>query len=130
MKLFLRRWGPALLWTALLFAVSSRPSLPVDLHSGTDKLAHFAAYSVLGVLLAFGQVRSGIRVIWPVVLGSLTGALDELFQSTVPGRSAEVGDWVADSLGAAFGVLLFHLWSRSGKPQGKRARSSAPLLHD
>jgi VanZ family protein len=129
-KRFLRRWGPALLWTALLFAVSSRSSLPVDLHSGSDKLAHFAAYAVLGVLLAFGQVRSGMRVLWPVVLGSLIGALDELFQSTVPGRSAEVGDWVADSLGAAFGVLLFHLWSRPGTPRGEPARSSHPVLHE
>jgi VanZ family protein len=127
---FLRRWGLALLWTALLFAVSSRPSLPVDLHSGTDKLAHFAAYTVLGVLLAHGQVRSRISVLWPLLIGVVVGGLDELFQSTVPNRTAEVGDWIADSLGVGFGVLSFHLWRRSRAAPGARAPRSEPLPHE
>jgi VanZ family protein len=109
---FLRRWGPAILWTAALFAASSRPSLPVDLHSGTDKLAHFAAYSVLGFLLARGSVRSSIALPWVVLVGVLIGGLDELYQSTVPNRVADVGDWIADSLGVFAGVAIHQLWWR------------------
>jgi len=117
---FLWRWGPAILWTAVLFAASSRPSLPVDLHSGTDKLAHFAAYSVLGFLLARGGVRSRISLPLVVLIGILIGALDELYQSTIPNRVADVGDWIADSLGVVAGVVLHQLWWRRG------ARRAAP----
>jgi VanZ family protein len=127
---FLRRWGPALLWTALLFAVSSRPSLPVDLHSGTDKLAHFAAYSVLGVLLAFGQVRSGMFWLWPILMGITIGGLEELYQGTVPNRHSDVGDWIADSLGVINGVVLYNLWCRARLPGSTRVPPSDPLPHE
>jgi len=115
---FLWRWGPAILWTAVLFAASSRSSLPVDLHSGTDKLAHFGAYSILGCLLARGSVRSRISLPLVVLIGILIGGLDELYQSTIPNRVADVGDWIADSLGVVAGVVLHQLWWRRG---GRRA---------
>jgi VanZ family protein len=127
---FLRRWAPALLWTTLLFAVSSRPALPVDLHSGSDKVAHFSAYAVLGVALAYGQVSSGISVAWPLLIGVATGGLDELYQSTVPNRSADPLDWLADSLGVFFGVLCFHLWRRRRERTTPPAPRSEPLFHD
>lgn len=116
MTRLLRDWGPALLWTATLFALSSRPTLPVDMGSGLDKVAHFGAYSLLGMLLARGQTRSGIAVLWAVAAGMLIGALDEFYQSFVPGRSAELADWIADALGVLTGVSLYHLsrgWWRS-----------------
>ena len=34
------------------------------------------------------------------------GVLDELHQMLVPGRSAELLDWIADTTGAACGVLI------------------------
>ena len=37
----------------------------------------------------------------------LNGALDELHQSLVPGRSAELGDWLADAVGVALGSFAF-----------------------
>jgi VanZ family protein len=126
---FLRRWGPALLCTALLFGASSRPSLPVDLHSGSDKIVHFAAYAVLGTALAHGQIASGIGVAWPLLIGVATGGLDELYQSTVPNRHADPLDWLADSLGVCFGVLLFHLWRRARTPT-PRPETSRPIFHD
>lgn len=46
---------------------------------------------------------------WYVVAAvSLLGALDELHQRIVPGRSAEFFDWVADVVGAWLGVALWH----------------------
>ena len=41
-----------------------------------------------------------------VALASLYGATDEFHQSLVPGRDADVVDWVADTLGAAIGAAL------------------------
>jgi VanZ family protein len=118
---FLRRWGPALLWTAILFFASSQPTLPVELRHGTDKLAHFAAYTVLGMLLARGQVDARISPFWPLLIGSAIGALDELYQGTVPGRNPSVGDWVADTLGVAAGVALVHVWRRMSSVRSVRA---------
>ncbi|HEV2130320.1 MAG TPA: VanZ family protein, partial [Longimicrobiaceae bacterium] len=112
----LRDWGPALLWTAILFGLSSRPTLPVDLGGGLDKLAHFGAYALLGLLLAHGQARSGIALLWAVAAGMLIGALDEFYQGFAPGRATELADWAADTLGVLTGVSLYHLglgWWRS-----------------
>ncbi|HEV2130379.1 MAG TPA: VanZ family protein, partial [Longimicrobiaceae bacterium] len=80
MTRLLRDWWPALLWTAILFGLSSRPTLPVDLGGGLDKVAHFGAYAFLGLLLAHGQARSGIALLWAVAAGMLIGALDEFYQ--------------------------------------------------
>jgi len=53
-----------------------------------------------------------------VVSASLYGISDEIHQSFVPFREAEVADVIADMLGAASGVLLYQLVvvSRIEKP--------------
>lgn len=113
MSRWLRGWAPVLAWAALIFFVSSRPTLPVPLGGGTDKIAHFGAYSVLGIALGHARVATGISLPVAAVAGIVYGLVDELHQSTVPGRAAEVGDWVADSLGVIAGLLAHHLWRRA-----------------
>ena len=103
-----RAWVPALLWAAVLFAVSSRSTLPGDLGGGIDKLAHFGAYAVLGVLLARAAVGSRWSIAWPVLIGLAYAASDEIHQYFVPGRSADAGDWLADGLGVGAGCLLVY----------------------
>ncbi|MEX2571285.1 MAG: VanZ family protein [Gemmatimonadota bacterium] len=113
MRRWLVAWGPAAAWAAFLFLVSSRATVPLDLSSGLDKVAHFCAYLVLGWLLAHGSAHVAATPVVAVALGCLYGALDELHQSTVPGRTAEFGDWIADALGTAAGVLLFlYVWRK------------------
>jgi hypothetical protein len=128
----LRRWLPAVLWAAVLFAVSSQPRLPMDLGGGLDKGAHFGAYAVLGTLLAHALYGRAGGLILPLLLGSTVGALDEVYQSTVPGRATEVMDWVADTLGAVTGVLAYRLfrsrWDR--RAGGPQVRAAASASHD
>jgi len=45
-----------------------------------------------------------------MISASLYGISDEIHQSFVPSRDAELLDVVADILGAAAGVYLYHLW--------------------
>jgi VanZ family protein len=45
------------------------------------------------------------------VVTSAFGASDEWHQSFVPGRSAEVADWVADTAGAACAAVLYVRWT-------------------
>lgn len=108
-------WLPAVAWAALIFFLSSRSRLPVPLGGGLDKLAHLAAYAVLGLLLA-----RAARVPWAVTLGWLYGASDEVHQSFVRGRTADPVDWLADAVGVAAGVLVYHMLRR------RRAPSDAP----
>ncbi|MEX2584282.1 MAG: VanZ family protein [Gemmatimonadota bacterium] len=100
-------WVPAAVWAAVLFFASSRSTIPVDLATGLDKPAHFAAYLVLGLLLTHATVRSALSPVIALLLGAAYGLTDEIHQSTVPGRAAEFGDWAADTAGTAAGVLLY-----------------------
>ena len=112
---------PALLYAGLIFYLSSYP-IPPSLAppQGADKLVHFVEYGALGFFLAFAFARLGMRparvVLWSFVLGTLYGISDELHQSFVPARSAEVLDAVADAIGSFMGalgyVVLSHLWRR------------------
>lgn len=106
-------FAPAALYAAAIFALSSQanpfPFLPQGFFTH-DKLLHGLEYAVLGALLApalhlAGMSRRG-ALLAAAILGSLYGATDELHQAFVPGRTADVLDWVADTLGAGLGALL------------------------
>jgi VanZ family protein len=102
---------PAALYAALIFALSAQanplPFMPPEflLH---DKLLHGLAYAALGGLLVPGFRGAGrsalAALLLAVLVSSLYGATDEIHQSFVPGRTADVLDWVADTLGAALGA--------------------------
>ncbi len=102
---------PAVVYAGILFALSSQPNplpfLPPEIVL-QDKLLHALAYTVLGALLVPGFRGAGFSArgafLLAVGLASLYGATDEFHQSFVPGRSADVLDWVADTLGAALGA--------------------------
>lgn len=132
MSRFLRTWGPAIVWAGLLFAASSQPTLPVDLHSNLDKLAHFGAYAVLGLLLARAQVSTRVHVLWAVGIGAVIGGLDEFYQGFVPGRATELGDWIADALGVVAGVACYHLWRQwlAARSASAPRRTTEPLPHE
>jgi VanZ family protein len=97
---------------AAIFVVSGIPNMGPLPANASDKLAHFAAYGLLGVLLtrAFagarweGYTTSAALRAWTVA--ALYGVTDEFHQSFVPGRSQSVGDGVADAAGAAIGGLV------------------------
>ena len=112
MKRWAVAWGPAATWAAVLFLVSSQPTLPVDLSSGLDKFAHFGAYLVFGFLATFGATfsRASLWVAGAVCWGYALS--DELHQSFVPGRDASIGDWFADAAGSIAGILLYLLFLR------------------
>ncbi|MGH7457530.1 MAG: VanZ family protein [Longimicrobiaceae bacterium] len=106
MKGRLRDWGPATLWAAALFFLSSRSTLPVGLGGGWDKVAHFTAYALLGLLLARGQMRESLSPWWAVLAGALFAASDEFLVQAWSGRTVEFGDWITDVLGVLCGVFL------------------------
>jgi len=95
----------------LIFLASSRSHLVSSGVPQGDKVAHFAVYGLLGTLVC--RLGRGWRAaVWAVVAASAFGVSDEWHQSFVPGRSTEVADWVADTLGAAVAVGLYAGWGR------------------
>jgi hypothetical protein len=107
------RWLPPAIWAALILFLTSVPDpgalAPVSAFSfpGADKLVHCLMYLVLGWLASRALENASIsRVVWMAVAILCFAALDEWHQFFIPGRDADVLDWVADSLGASMGILL------------------------
>ena len=75
---------------------------------GLDKVVHFLAFGLLATTL-YRLVP--LRMGWLVVLAvSIFGATDEWHQSFTVGRSVEMADWVADTLGGAVAVFVYRFW--------------------
>ena len=70
----------------------------------SDKFEHIIAYAVLALL--GGLAIPGATVLLAVGLSAL-GVAMEICQMVVPGRSAEIGDAVADAIGV--GLILVPL---------------------
>lgn len=119
-----RAWLWPLAIAVLIFSASGRPSVagPRILHF--DKVVHFCVYGLLGTL-ACRTTRGRAGPWWALFAVSAYGASDEWHQSFVPGRATELGDWVADTTGAAVAILLYRRWSwyrtRLETPLTKRA---------
>jgi VanZ family protein len=100
---------------AMIFFVSAKSTAPLP-QQVSDKTAHAAAYAVLAVLAA-RAAGGGLprRVTPPIAVIALTiasgyGAFDEVHQSIVPGRSADIADWYADTAGAVIGLGACWAW--------------------
>ncbi|HKA91915.1 MAG TPA: VanZ family protein, partial [Haliangiales bacterium] len=104
----LTRWGPAVLWAAVIFALSSIPgrSFPeIAGVAGVDKLAHMGVFAVFGFLVARAVGGGSARAfLVAAAVASAYGALDEFHQLFTPGRDASVWDFAADTLGGAVGA--------------------------
>ncbi len=110
------RWLPFVVWLLILFGISSIPDLSVgpDRAPGFDKLLHVGAYSVLGALFGFATRTSrSTRALWTGALVGLgVGTLDELYQSTVPGREVDAFDALADVIGVMLGAWVWSAWTQ------------------
>lgn len=131
----LRRWFPTR--RTLLFAVLSGywififigthlPTIPQGLADQGDKTLHFCAYGGLAVVLLIWRARlrplsfGTVAILWLLIAGY--GIFDEITQPLV-GRDCELGDWIADIVGAAIGLavawpiaatIFRRRWSKSG----------------
>ena len=105
-----RLWLPVVLWAAVIFALSSIPSLGTGLGTWDTilrKLAHTAEYALLGALL----LRAVRRWDAAFALGVLYAASDELHQTFVRGRHGSPVDVAIDAAGIAIGIVV---WQRTG----------------
>ena len=113
-KKFIYYWLPVVLYCLLIFIQSSCPSpesIPVLPH--LDKLLHFIAYAILGILFfrAFRTQRFkeniNMVIMLSILSSSLYGMSDEVHQYFVPYRDADIMDFFADVAGSICGVYGF-----------------------
>jgi VanZ family protein len=124
------RWGPVLLWMALIFAASSLSSDAIE-STGAGKAsrsapavvnqvsAHLIEFGVLAALLFRALAIQGtltVSRLWLLVVLATTayGASDEFHQAFVPGRYPSWLDIAYDAAGAVTGssVALGWAWLR------------------
>jgi len=116
-KSFAYHWLPLIAYCVFIYIQSSYPS-PENLPSFpfSDKMLHFAAYAVMGVLFyrAYRTLPFKNSFQWIVLLSmvsaSLYGVSDEIHQTFVPYRDGSFLDVIADVLGAICGVYVYHRW--------------------
>ena len=99
-------WLPVIAWAAVIFTLSSIPSLSTGL-GGWDTLlrkgAHMTEYAILGALLlrALGREAPALAV------GIVYAGTDELHQHFVRGRHASPLDVLIDAVGVAAGLYCY-----------------------
>jgi len=111
---FLKFWFPLILYSGIIFYVSSRSDLQTPLPATQfDKFIHMLLYCPFGFLAAYaiGQTKPSVsgNVLWglAVLLSLLYGVSDEFHQSFVPGRYSSWSDVIADTVGGILGGYYF-----------------------
>ena len=123
MRTILPRLPAPMIATAiwLLSSQSTLPRLPGFL-LGWDKLQHLIAYATLGFAVGLWIPRPlrerhpGRAILFSTLISSAYGAIDEFHQYFVPGRTSDVLDWVADTIGAFLGASALMLAMRKLEP--------------
>ena len=118
LKHFLFYWLPVIVYCLAIYIQSDMPSIEhIPSFEFSDKLLHFFAYAVMGVLFyrAYQTLRvkndPRMLITISIISAALYGISDEIHQYFVPYRDASIWDVVANTLGAICGVYLYHFWA-------------------
>jgi VanZ family protein len=100
-----------ILWVAFTFLLTSIPNPRFEVpFAYADKVAHFGIYGVMGFLCALWRRESGRpargAALTALAFVALVGAVDEVHQYWIPGRSMAFFDWLADATGGGIGALF------------------------
>ena len=107
----------------MVFLASSDPPVPELRAWWFPTLGHLFLFGVLGFLVSVSGLLAALRdrllpnMAIVVLVGSGWGVFTELYQYTVPGRSAAVGDWLVDVAGSVLGgamAWVVMLWISRG----------------
>ncbi len=105
-----------LYWLILLTLTSiPGPALPTQI-TFNDKLEHLSAFMILGILLSLSlKVQNKFKLlkdrffIATFIIGVVYGSLDEIHQLFIEGRSCDILDVTADTIGVSIGISLVAL---------------------
>jgi VanZ family protein len=118
------RWAPVAMYMAAIFFVSADSAPPAP-SAVSDKVLHLLAYAGLAVTVCRAVTgglppritRRQAMVTLLVTIGY--GISDEIHQMSVPGRSPDVYDVLADAAGAVIGLTVCWAWGIIRVPDPK-----------
>ncbi len=122
-------WAPPLVYMLVIFYLSSEPNPLPDLTEHVwDKALHTIEYGGLGILFFRAFAGEGLSLVFAALCAlaatSLYGGSDEWHQLFTPGRSSDVHDWLADTVGALLGITAYIVVMRralrGGQPVARR----------
>lgn len=110
MRRFLVHDAPALVYVVIVFVLGSARQLPQPHVANWDKVEHLGGFGAMQWAIAWAFAgRPAMPLVRRLVLAafasSALGALLEVYQLALPWRSADVRDWVADSIGAVLAAM-------------------------
>jgi len=114
-----RAWMAVAVWLAFQLTLTSLPGdvLPDLGPFRIDWVAHFCMYFGLGFLIARAGLRDGwspgrLAAVWMAI--AVFGVLDEMHERWfIPGREAELMDWMMDAAGSWSGLVTGYLLMRA-----------------
>ncbi len=117
-----RKFIPGIIWFFVVLVLISLPKEDIPEPEGwwgwlkkiyVDKWVHTGIFGILAFLFMYPFIRSSLTakikwqlIIWITIAVSAWGAITELIQLYVPGRSCDVFDWIADSLGGLIALIF------------------------
>jgi VanZ family protein len=113
------------MWAIFIFVASAIPSryLPTMKIFRYDKLIHIGLFLVLGLFVyrAINSIVQKYFFNWSIAFTSLSivilyGVLDEMHQGFVPGRSVDIWDAIADTIGGISAMIIVYLLSLRTRP--------------
>ncbi len=120
---FLICWLPLIIYCLAIYIQSSLPGLKhIPEVRFMDKLLHFGAYGLLGILFfrAYETLplkdHKNLLILLSIGSATVYGIGDEIHQYFVPFRYADALDGVANTIGSIFGVYLYYRWKAAKKP--------------
>ncbi len=113
----------AIAWMGLIFYLSAQPNLSIPgKFWGRDKVMHALFFGVLAVFITLAMLEDKRTTApWKILIAAVGvvavyGLIDEIHQSSVPGRHMSWADWVADVTGGIVATLLILRLRRVHKP--------------
>ena len=107
---------PLIIYWIILFTATTLPGNELPSIGLSDKIEHFSAFFILAVLLNLTMIyqrksyflfnNAGVATI---LITLSYAAIDEIHQLFISGRSADIRDWFADSVGVILGILFLNL---------------------
>lgn len=109
---------PAIVWAILIWSLSTASNLPHIPWSflSPDKIGHLVFYAILTLLLIVGFVHSlswkqkGAKswILFCMIIAGLYGVSLEFVQATLPDRSFDYADMLANFVGTFLGAFVYY----------------------
>lgn len=102
------------LYLLLILTLSSIPghSFPESKLLTHDKIIHLIEYFILGGLIISVVPKTKTMMFSAIVFIMIFGAMDEMWQSMIPGRFPSGFDWIADTIGGILGMFTMKFFRR------------------